>query len=63
MKVRLNNPTTQKINTGRMKTNLFNQTRMKLYGTPGFSGGETTFRILEDNDFRITEDGYFRILE
>lgn len=63
MRVRLNNRKQIRINTGNVKANLYNETRIKMFGTPATSGGDTVFRILEDNDFRITEDGDFRILE
>lgn len=52
-----------KVNSGGLSTSLKTCNRTRVYGTPGVGGGETSFRILEDNDFRITENGDFRILE
>lgn len=65
MRVRLNNRKQIRINTGNVKVNLYNETRIKMFGTPGTSGGGMVgdFRLLENDDFRILEDGDFRVLE
>lgn len=63
MRVRLCDRKQIKLNTGNVKANLHNDTRIKMFGTPGSVGDDSVYRILEDNDFRITEDGDFRILE
>jgi len=62
MKVVLSSRGRNRVNKGPMKSVFEARGRVKLIGVPG-STGETSFRILEDNDFRITENGDFRTLE
>lgn len=65
MRVRLNDRKKVRLNTGNVKANLYNETRIKMFGTPGslVPVVDGDFRLLEDNDFRLLEDGDFRILE
>lgn len=41
MRVRLNDRKKVRLNTGKVKVNLFNETKIKMTGTPGTGGGVT----------------------
>lgn len=62
MRVKLCDRKQIKLNAGNVKANLYNETRIKMFGTPG-STVEADFRLLENGDFRLLEDGSFRLLQ
>lgn len=63
MRVRLYNENRAKLNKGPMRTTFKKSNKVKLSGIPGNSGGDASFRLLEDGFTRLLEDDDFRILE